>query len=957
MAEFDFSGIQDSTSTEQSPDFSGVDQHSKTGFDFSGVDETNAAEKYGTPIEQVKTAAESAAGGATFNLSRLAESKLLGNAEEQRQREIANPALAGTSEVAGAVAGLLGPEELLTPVKGAQLIGKGVEAFAQPAGKIVAGLADPITSPIVAKILEGASKLSPRALGSAVETSIYGLGQSVKEEALGEPGLTGENIAHNMGYAALLGGGLDLGLGLGAKTLFKTPISEEAKNLAEKDQLITKAITKPEAPTSLEEITALNKAMARSGVDTNLPQYEQAVEASKRLAGKLDIPPHQFMLDSLKNEADSLKYKMQLKSDSGAANELRQYQYGLKSSGVDKFIPETIQNISPESTLAENSEIAGNQVIDSIMEKYEVNKAQDAEKFNQLEKLHPIKVDQPENIIKNLYSDFPKLQQYVTVNEDGQFFLKTYDRSSGIQKETWPILRDLIKEVNKPGLDIGDIRSIRDSLKNAAKDWTKSTTAQEVSDIRAQLMEYMQDQANKTLPELGIRDMFKRYAINEQNLSDIERILGGSLDDRSTLLKAVKSEKVLDKIFNDLRNVRIMKNFMEPKEFSKMTANYLNQIKESVTDRATGTFKSGQFDKKLFSPQKDLAIQEALSDHPEQLQDLKDITTLMKILPDAPKGNPSDTAAAADLIKKAQKWTSALLHPTSIPGTILETIGQKIDEKIQRGAINAALRGEESSLIQKNRMYDTYIKIERMNQKLDNNISSGVKNILNAGSAVKNLEISRKSVEDKREKFEKISNKLQSVIQNPEIMYNKMNVLTSDLYKIAPNIAIQTALSSIRAAQFLSSKLPVQPPSSLFSEPLKPSTTDIDTFNRYKQIVIDPLAIFNHIKDGTLTHEHMEAISTVHPKIFEQMQRSVMDELINNGKGKDLSYSKKLILSMFTGQDLTNSLKPQNIAMSQSILAAQPTPSKQGARSYSKIDKSSQLLTDNQKVESGEDRA
>lgn len=73
-------------------------------------DLTDDSEKYSTPGQQLKTAAEGAAQGAIGPLADLAETKLLGvNPEDIRGRKEANPLLHGASQAAGMVGGSLIP--------------------------------------------------------------------------------------------------------------------------------------------------------------------------------------------------------------------------------------------------------------------------------------------------------------------------------------------------------------------------------------------------------------------------------------------------------------------------------------------------------------------------------------------------------------------------------------------------------------------------------------------------------------------------------------------------------------------------------------------------------------------------------------------------------------------------------------------------------------------------------
>jgi hypothetical protein len=140
--------------------------------------------QFETPTQLAKTALEQAASGATLGLSKVFETKMLGvKPEDIAMREAINPGTAVTSNVAGTIAGLFGPEEALLPVKGVQLAGRAIEA----------GL--------------GAGKLAKIA-APAVEGALFGGIQQATDDWSQNKALDAEKIAASAGIGALLGGGI-----------------------------------------------------------------------------------------------------------------------------------------------------------------------------------------------------------------------------------------------------------------------------------------------------------------------------------------------------------------------------------------------------------------------------------------------------------------------------------------------------------------------------------------------------------------------------------------------------------------------------------------------------------------------------------------------------------------------------------------------------------------------------
>lgn len=139
-----------------------------------------------------------AARGASLGLSDqfLTKSGLV-KPETLREIKERNETASLLGEAAGTIAPLVTSAGSLAPVTGAAKLGTAVEgAFARI-------LAEKGSKGLVKNIL---AKTIPKAAGSAVEGSAYGLGQLLSEDALGTAELNAENALAHAGVGALLGG-------------------------------------------------------------------------------------------------------------------------------------------------------------------------------------------------------------------------------------------------------------------------------------------------------------------------------------------------------------------------------------------------------------------------------------------------------------------------------------------------------------------------------------------------------------------------------------------------------------------------------------------------------------------------------------------------------------------------------------------------------------------------------
>jgi len=178
-------------------------------------------ERYGSTSQILKTAGEGAAQALSLGLSTHVE-KLLGvKPEDIRARAEVNPLAHGVGEGLGVVAPLILSGGATAPEAAGELGAMGVARSAAEltapsliarAGRAATGLVEglPEATGLAGQIAKRAAELG---LGSAVEGSLYGLGNVVSEEALGDPHFSAQAAIAQIGLSGLLGGALGGTLG------------------------------------------------------------------------------------------------------------------------------------------------------------------------------------------------------------------------------------------------------------------------------------------------------------------------------------------------------------------------------------------------------------------------------------------------------------------------------------------------------------------------------------------------------------------------------------------------------------------------------------------------------------------------------------------------------------------------------------------------------------------------
>lgn len=198
-------------------------------------------------------------------------------------------------------------------------------------------------------------------------------------------------------------------------------------------------------------------------------------------------------------------------------------------------------------------------------------------------------------------------------------------------------------------------------------------------------------------------------------------------------------------------------------------------------------------------------------------------------------------------------------------------------------------------------------------QKSTKSIDSGAKSIFSSNTS-RNISSGLVGLSEKQ--YNKHSERIQELSDKPDELMKHLDNTTKALYEAAP--AISTGLHSTitNGILFLKTKLP-RPLNELpLNSIWKPSHSQKAKFNKYFGAVNDPVGVLNQVKDGSLSTEAMEALQAVHPELLQQMQQTVMENMVSK-KLPSLNYATKIALSKFLGQPLDSGMLPQVIASNQ----------------------------------------
>jgi hypothetical protein len=668
-----------------------------------------AENRFGGAGQAALTALEQGASGATLGLSKKLETATgLTTPEAISGREATNPGISTAFNILGT---------------GAMLYGTGgLGAFAEGAGT--------------------AAKLG---IAAAEGAGIGGINQATDDWSQNKP-LDANKIMASAGMGALLGGGV-ASLLEGAQAvpgvknalgrLWGTPETEATAGSASSvidaspsEIPLTKTGVQPTTYQNI--VDKIGQAKADNTV-LPLPQKSALADAISRV--EMLNPVNPLQLDSLSDQGSRDFYNTAKELPGNVGDTLKGYEALQKSELVGKT-GQTIADISPGTAPVSDAVQGGKAAINAFTDQYQAEKEALKPIFETL-KSSPITGDTLSGVIGKMTEAVPGISEmFDTTNAD--IAIKPYKTSWGIDKSTYNAVKEATESLKENPSDFQSIWNIRKGLDQHIDTLAQGQAPSEIRALKASMMDYMQQAVQDSTPDINVRDAFRRYAINEQQRNVIEKAFGASIGTPEFgAISKVKPELIGDRIFGNTANVSAAKQILPPKKFNQVLANWLSEAKEKVTDN--GAFSSNKFGSFLRNNQDSLNA--AFSDNPSQLQRLKDLTTIMRILPDSPSINPAGTAKTflrmiGNIKMHDMTWEGIA---ASIPQKILG----KIEEIATRTKLNDALAGRAQTESVTN-------QLKKYVNKTSEKVDRGIRSVFTEGTTRKILAGSRASSGESR---------------------------------------------------------------------------------------------------------------------------------------------------------------------------------------------------------------
>jgi hypothetical protein len=254
--------------------------------DAGEVHQAQLDSRYGGITGTLAAGGESLARGATLGLSDAVASAVGGRKvrEHLAGEKEAHPYVSGAGEIAGAVLPslLAGPEAEGGAISGlAKTLGAPARALSE-AGHAVGALAPELGESLGARL---ATKAVQSGLTGATEGALFGAGNEISEDALGDHKITAEKLMAAMGHTALMGGLFGAGLGVAGEALGSgakyaaSVLSPKVANMAE-DQMVRSLMIGSDrvALRRMEALPGGSRAIGRRLIEDGIPAIGDTVD-------------------------------------------------------------------------------------------------------------------------------------------------------------------------------------------------------------------------------------------------------------------------------------------------------------------------------------------------------------------------------------------------------------------------------------------------------------------------------------------------------------------------------------------------------------------------------------------------------------------------------------------------------------------------------------------------------
>jgi len=177
----------------------------------------------------------------------------------------------------------------------------------------------------------------------------------------------------------------------------------------------------------------------------------------------------------------------------------------------------------------------------------------------------------------------------------------------------------------------------------------------------------------------------------------------------------------------------------------------------------------------------------------------------------------------------------------------------------------------------------------------------------------------------KAQQFERARDELTKLHTDAEARADRISQMASAVGEARSDAFIEKAHGAL---DYLYTVLPKEPQrGGLFQKraPWSPSDSQLASFERKVQVVMDPFSVIDELRKGTLTRDHIEALRAVYPALAFQLRDDILRKAADP-KAPVLTKLQRTKLQLLLGQPIEDSSDPAAVALYQSFYAPADEP-------------------------------
>lgn len=879
------------------------------GFKFPTPDQLTklqAEEQARGPLQGAAAFGEGATSALTFGISPGIETALgLTTPQAIAARKEVHPVLHGAGTAAGIVAPLIATMGADAPLAGAEAAaagGEGLMAGVRTAAEYTAPSLIARAGRAAARATEGVlpgavGKILPALAAGATEGGLYA-GADVTEKALlGDPQLTWEGAASELGLGALFGGALAGGADVGMKGLGKlitkatSGLESVASSIAKGDPAVVDLMFKAKGELSELEHVAPG---ATEAISTATPETAQFIVKNAE------------RIKQLEGEFPGLTDVLSRATPATGKQILDNWGQLLKD-------PQARIDIGNSLTDAVNTAYTG---VEDALRK--VNSEVRPEEIERL--TADVDPGRARTAFRNLHDKVDEMAKTMRAEPD----LYQQGPARELELITQGMRRDYFKDLVAPGV-VDPVAFVQ-----PPQLFTLLNRTKQLIDAQAKFGKLIPPEWRRTADALkDLRGEFKRTLESKmvwgeagERQAAFNQAQNAYFTARNALTNGPSYQKLMQKVVTKTGAVEYEANPRSVNSWINLMADGRGGAK---SDSFASYLKaarnlSEEMEKSGYGGAADVRkMVDATAEQSNEIRQRGTITQLVKML----QGHEILSSGPAIPMHGAMLSAAKMMpgatghivgHAGHMLGTITGTISKARDPSVTVGVISAL---------------DKYAK------RAATKLNAGAAAIFRSGAGGAAAGEAAGGAQQRfahggmvmPEKFTDVSAALRHYGGNLDALAGDVSRETSGLEQHAPSTTTHASAFAARLVQHLGSKLPDAGQQQFLDEPFEPSSTELAEYNRHHEVAVrGPIAVLEHVANGTLLPEHLETSQLLYPKLHAEAQQLVAERLAAHVTDKKpVPLHVREGIGMLLGTDLDHSSTGDAVLSAQSAYGS-PAP-------------------------------